>query len=61
MQHSGRISGATKLIGLIGSPVQNSGSPKIHNAVFEHLGLDYAYIAFDVDNDRLEDTVSAIT
>ena len=57
MQHSGRISGATKLIGLIGSPVQNSGSPKIHNAVFEHLGLDYAYIAFDVDNDRLEDTV----
>ena len=32
----------------IGSPVQNSGSPKIHNAVFEHLGLDYAHIAFDV-------------
>lgn len=57
MQHSGRISGATKLIGLIGSPVQNSGSPAIHNAVFEHLDLDYAYIAFDVDNDRLEDTV----
>lgn len=25
--------------------------------MFEHLGLDYAYIAFDVDNDRLEDTV----
>lgn len=57
MQHSGRISGATKLIGLIGSPVQNSGSPAIHNAVFEHLDLDYAYIAFEVDNDRLEDTV----
>lgn len=57
MQHSGRISGATKLIGLIGSPVQNSGSPAIHNAVFEHLDLDYAYIAFDVDNDRLEATV----
>lgn len=57
MQHSGRISGATKLIGLIGSPVQNSGSPAIHNAVFEHLDLNYAYIAFDVDNERLEDTV----
>ncbi|WP_251197644.1 shikimate dehydrogenase [Anaerotardibacter muris] len=57
MQHSGRISGATKLIGLIGSPVQNSGSPAIHNAVFEHLDLDIAYIAFDVDNTRLEATV----
>lgn len=57
MQHSGRISGATKLIGLIGSPVQNSGSPAIHNAVFEHLDLDIAYIAFDVNTDRLEDTV----
>lgn len=57
MQHSGRISGATKLIGLIGSPVQNSGSPAIHNAVFEHLDLDIAYIAFDVDTTRLESTV----
>ena len=68
MQHSGRISGATKLIGLIGSPVQNSGSPKLlkeadvlvtsfRDKGLEHLGLDYAYIAFDVDNDRLEDTV----
>lgn len=57
MQHSGRISGATKLIGLIGSPVQNSGSPAIHNAVFDHLDLNYAYIAFDVDTDRLEATV----
>lgn len=57
MQRSGRISGTTKLIGLIGSPVQNSGSPAIHNAVFEHLDLNYAYIAFDVDSDQLEATV----
>lgn len=57
MGKTARISGATKLIGLIGSPVQHSGSPAIHNAVFEKLDLDYAYIAFDVDAARLEDTV----
>lgn len=57
MKKPARITGTTKLIGLIGSPVQHSGSPEIHNAVFEKLGLDCAYIAFDVDNVRLLDTV----
>ena len=57
MEKTARITGTTKLVGLIGSPVQHSESPAIHNAVFEKLGLDCAYIAFDVDNVRLQDTV----
>lgn len=57
MEKTARITGTTKLVGLIGSPVQHSGSPTIHNAVFEKLGLDCAYFAFDVDNVRLQDTV----
>lgn len=57
MEKAARISGATKLIGLIGSPVKHSASPVIHNAVFEKLDLNYAYIAFEVDNVKLQDTV----
>ncbi len=52
-----KISGATRLIGLIGSPVKHSSSPVIHNASFEELGLDIAYMAFDVDAIRLQDAV----
>lgn len=44
------IGGATKVVGLIGGPEQvtRSLSPAIHNAAFEALGLDWAYLAFGV-------------
>lgn len=52
-----RITGHTELIGLIAYPIRHSSSPAMHNEAFAHLGLDYAYLAFEVDNDTLEDTV----
>ena len=52
-----RISGTTTLLALIGSPVGHSGSPAMHNYSFEKLGLDYAYLAFEVGNEELEDTI----
>ncbi|GIP44770.1 shikimate dehydrogenase (NADP(+)) [Paenibacillus sp. J45TS6] len=48
-----RISGKTKLIGLLGTPISHSLSPKMHNEAFAKLGLDYVYLAFDVDNEQL--------
>ena len=36
-----QITGHTGLTGLFGSPVAHSISPMMHNASFEHLGLDY--------------------
>ena len=33
---------------MIGSPVRHSLSPAIHNAAFRSLGLDWAYLAFEV-------------
>jgi shikimate dehydrogenase len=42
------ISTATQLCAVIGHPVGHSLSPQIHNAAFQHLGLDYVYLAFDV-------------
>lgn len=52
-----RITGHTELIGLIAYPIRHSKSPTMHNEAFKKLGLDYAYLAFEVDNDTLEDTV----
>ena len=43
------IKGSTNIVGLIGHPVEHSFSPPMHNAAFEALGMDYAYVAFDVD------------
>ena len=43
-----RISGHTGLLALIGSPVGHSGSPEMYNYSFQKLGLDYAYVAFDI-------------
>lgn len=52
-----RITGHTELIGLIATPIRHSSSPTMHNHAFAKLGLDYAYLAFEVGNDQLEDTI----
>lgn len=52
-----RISGSTRLVGLIGSPVTYSGSPAVHNAVFEKMGYDFAFVPFDVKPENLEAAV----
>lgn len=55
-----RISGRTGLMGLIGSPVGHSGSPAMYNYSFEKLGLDYAYLAFDVTVKEVEKAIEAV-
>lgn len=55
-----RITGHTELIGLMAYPIRHSNSPKMHNAAFAKLGLDYAYLAFEVDHDTLEDAVKGL-
>lgn len=42
------ISAATRVAGVIGSPVRHSRSPAIHNAAFAAAGLDWTYVAFEV-------------
>jgi shikimate dehydrogenase len=44
------ISTRTQLCAVIGNPVAHSLSPAIHNAAFEHLGLDFVYVAFKVED-----------
>ena len=54
------ISGSTRLICLLGSPVAHSISPAMHNAAFQYHDLDYAYLAFDVGENRLASVVEAL-
>ena len=54
------ITGKTKLISLLGSPVSHSRSPSMQNGVFEALGLDYVYVAFDVGLDNVEAAIDGL-
>ena len=54
------ISGSTRLVGLIGWPVQHSLSPRMHNAAFAEAGLDWAYVALPTPPDRLEEAVRGL-
>ena len=42
------ITGATRLVGLIGWPVRHSLSPTIHNAAFKELSLNWRYVPLPV-------------
>jgi shikimate dehydrogenase len=47
------ITGTTKLLGVIGSPIAHSLSPVMHNAAIKHLGVDYVYLPLPVDPQKL--------
>lgn len=55
-----RIKGSTSLIALLGKPVNHSKSPYMHNRSFEILGLDFAYMAFEIENHEVEKSIEAM-
>lgn len=55
-----RIDGHTILIGLMATPIRHSMSPTMHNTSFVKLGLNYAYLAFEVGNNELPDAIQSI-
>ena len=52
-----KIKGSTNIVGLIGHPVEHSFSPPMHNEAFDELGMDYAYVAFDVNPADLQTAI----
>jgi shikimate dehydrogenase len=54
------IAGTTRLVGIIGSPVSGSLSPRMHNAAFAARGLDWAYIPLEVPAMRVGDAVRGL-
>jgi len=55
-----RITGHTELVSLLAYPIRHSSSPAMHNEAFAYLGLDYAYLVFEVTNDTLEDAIKGL-
>ena len=51
------ISGRTRVCAVIGDPIEHTLSPTMHNAAFEHLKLDFVFVAFKVTSDELENAV----
>ena len=54
------IAGTTRLVGLIGWPVDHSLSPTMQNATFAALGLDWAYVPLPTPPERLADAVRGL-
>ena len=54
------ITGRTRLVGLVGDPVAGSLSPRMQNAAFAALGLDWAYVPLPVERERLEEAVRGL-
>ncbi len=57
---SKHITGHTGLLCLLGSPVAHSISPEMHNEACNQLGLDYSYLAFDVPEEKMPQTVEGL-
>ncbi|MFH1283046.1 MAG: shikimate dehydrogenase [bacterium] len=51
------INGKTKVVGIIGSPIEHTLSPRMHNAAFSKLGLDWLYVPFHVSSDGLSKAI----
>jgi shikimate dehydrogenase len=50
----------TEVVALLGHPVAHSLSPRMHNAAFAARGLDWTYVALDVEPERLEEAVRGL-
>ena len=53
-----KLTGHTRIVGVIGDPVEHSRSPQMHNAAFAKAGLDYVYVPFHVRPDDLADAIA---
>jgi shikimate dehydrogenase len=58
--HRTQIEGTTTVVGVIGDVVRGSLSPRLHNAAFAALGLNWCYVAFPVTRDRLGDALRGL-
>ena len=54
------ISARTRLVALLGHPVEHSLWPRMQNAAFAARGLDWAYVALDVPPERFADAVRGL-
>jgi len=61
MELDNRVTGKSRITGIIGSPVEHSISPQLHNTISRCLGLDIAYVPFRVEKHELENAVKGLS
>ena len=54
------IASTTRLVGILGWPVERSLSPRMHNAAFAAFGLDWAYVPLPTPPEVLADAVRGL-
>ena len=50
MSEKNPITTKTKILCLIGYPIEHSMSPIMHNAALKELNLDFIYLAFNINS-----------
>jgi shikimate dehydrogenase len=60
VQERARIGSSTQLCGILLHPAAHTRSPAMHNAAFEALGIDAAYLAFDVPPEALAAAIAGL-
>lgn len=60
MKVDNRVTGKTKLMGVIGNPIEHSISPQLHNTINTKLDLDFIYVPFRVEQHQLEHAVNGL-
>ncbi len=56
----GAIDGHTRLVGVMGWPVEHTVSPAMHNVAFDAAGLNWRYVPLAVRPDRLGEAVHGL-
>lgn len=56
-----RVSGKTKLTGLIGNPIEHTVSPVLQNSLFSMMGIDGIYIPIRVPGGKLEEALRGLS
>ena len=54
-----QINTNTTICGVIGDPIHHSASPSIHNSIYSHYNLNYAYHAFHVTKSNLQNAINS--
>ena len=54
------LSGHTQIVGVIGWPIEHSVSPQMHNAAFRALDLDWCYVPFPVQPERVPEALAGV-
>ncbi|MCX8131649.1 MAG: shikimate dehydrogenase [Clostridia bacterium] len=55
-----RVSGKTRIMGVLGNPVEHSISPQLHNTLSTRLGIDTVYVPFRVEKADLDNAVKGL-